>query len=163
MTTEEKKMKRYCNAVERRLNLPRDIKVRVMTDFASSIQARREAGMTDTEIYAELGSPKKAAAELNAQMREYAYRKSPWRFLFMALAAWGGWQMMERIIALVSYYLFCKSQPSHSSVGFFGGADGPTAIFLTYSVPSWYHFVVPVLLAAVGIWGFLRLRKCTKK
>ena len=93
MTTEEKKMKRYCNAVERRLNLPWDIKVRVMTDFASSIQARREAGMTDTEIYAELGSPKKAAAELNDQMREYAYRKSPWRFLFMALAAWGGWQM----------------------------------------------------------------------
>jgi Na+-transporting methylmalonyl-CoA/oxaloacetate decarboxylase beta subunit len=87
--------------------------------------------MTDTEIYAELGNPKKAAAELNDQMREYAYRKSPWRFLFIALAAWGGWQMMERIIALVSYYLFCKSQPSHSSVGIIGGADGPTAIFLT--------------------------------
>ena len=47
MTGAEKKMKKYCNKVERKLNLPREIKVRVMTDFASSIEARREAGMSD--------------------------------------------------------------------------------------------------------------------
>ena len=54
MTGAQKKMKKYMNAVERRLNLPRQIKVRVMSDFSSDLQARRETGMTDEEIYAEL-------------------------------------------------------------------------------------------------------------
>ena len=50
MTQAEKKMKNYVNAVERRLNLPREIKARVMSDFQSSIVARREVGHTDEEI-----------------------------------------------------------------------------------------------------------------
>ena len=77
MTPEEKKMKQYTNSVERRLNMPGDVKRRVMNDFISSISARREAGQSDAEIYAELGSAKQAAADLNEQMREFAYRKSP--------------------------------------------------------------------------------------
>ena len=84
MTEAEKKMKCYVNAVERRLNLPREVKARVMSDFSSAIQACREAGMSDEAIYAELGTPKKAAADLNEQMKEFAYRKSPWRFLSAA-------------------------------------------------------------------------------
>ena len=90
MTPEEKKMKQYTNSVERRLNMPEDVKRRVMNDFISSISARREAGQSDAEIYAELGSAKQAAADLNEQMREFAYRKSPWRFAFAALAVCGG-------------------------------------------------------------------------
>ena len=46
MTEAEKKMKKYTSSIERRLNLPRKIKARVMSDFSSSIEARREAGMT---------------------------------------------------------------------------------------------------------------------
>ena len=94
MTQAEKKMKRYVNAVERRLNLPLKIKARVMSDFQSSIVARREAGQTDEEIYAELGTPSKAAADLNEQMKDYAYRKSPWRFLFLGIAAVGGARLL---------------------------------------------------------------------
>lgn len=163
MTPEEKKMKRYCNAVERRLNLPREIKARVMTDFASSIQARREAGMTDEEIYAELGTPKKAAAELNDQMKEYAYRKSPWRFLFAVLAIYGGWELLWGIVGQILVYVFTKQHSDASSVGIIGGADGPTAVFVTYSTPEWFHFALYGVIAAVGIWGFLRLRKCSQK
>lgn len=94
MTQAEKKMKNYVNAVERHLNLPREIKARVMSDFQSSIAARREAGQTDEEIYAELGTPAKAAADLNEQMKDYTYRKSPWRFLFLGIAAIGGVRLL---------------------------------------------------------------------
>lgn len=163
MTPEEKKMKRYCNAVERRLNLPREIKARVMTDFASSIQARREAGMTDEEIYAELGTPKKAAAELNDQMKEYAYRKSPWRFLFAVLAVYGGWELLWGIVGQILVYAFTMQHSDASTIGIIGGADGPTSVFVTYSTPVWYHFALYGAIAAVGIWGFLRLRKCSQK
>ena len=169
MTDAEKKMKKYVNAVERRLNLPREIKARVMSDFSSSIQARRESGMTDEEIYAELGNPQKAAADLNEQMKEYTYRKSPWRFVFLACAAYGAAKLLGGLwINLV--YWFCvlfmdiRSQfvPNEAySIGVIGGADGPTAIFVT--APVWMHYLLPAAALAVGIWGYLRLRKCRQK
>ena len=110
MTQAEKKMKKYVNAVERRLNLPLKIKARVMSDFQSSIAARREAGQTDEDIYAELGTPAKAAADLNEQMKDYAYRKSPWRFLFLGIAAIGGVALL--IVGVVGYVLLrrCKAR-----------------------------------------------------
>lgn len=163
MTDSEKKMKKYCNAVERRLNLPREVKTRVMTDFRSSIQARQEAGMTDEQIIAELGTPQKVAADLNEQMKEYAYRKSPWRFAFAVLAIYGAWELLGSLIATIAWRVTVASFPDAASVGIIGGADGPTSVFVTYSVPQWYHYVLPVLLLVVGIWGFRRLRKCKQK
>lgn len=163
MTDGEKKMKRYCSAVERRLNLPRDVRVRVMNDFASSIQARREANMTDGEIYGELGSPKKAAADLNEQMKEYAFRKSPWRFAFAALAVFGAWQLLGTVAGELFMLLFPLVHSGSGSVGIIGGADGPTAVFLTTNVPQWYHRVIPVLLLSIGVLGFFRLRRCVRK
>ena len=163
MTDAEKKMKKYCNAVERRQNLPRDVKTRVMTDFQSSIQARREDGMTDEEIYADLGTPKQAAATLNEQMKEYAYRKSPWRFLFAALAIYGGWELFGGLAAALLYLAMSDPLSQAGSVGIIGGADGPTAIFVTTRVPEWYHFGIPLMLLLVGILGYYRLRKCKQK
>ncbi len=174
MTEAEKKMKKYVNAVERRLNLPREIKARVMSDFSSSIQARREAGMSDEAIYAELGTPKKAAADLNEQMKEFAYRKSPWRFLFAAMAAYGAAELLGGIWANLVYLgirlwgrfsgspqMVGISTVESSSIGIIGGADGPTAIFVT--TPIWMHYILPVLALVIGIWGFLRLRRCKQK
>ncbi len=164
MTDAEKKMKNYVNAVERRLNLPREVKVRVMSDFTSTIQARREAGQTDEEIYAELGSPKAAAENLNEQMKEYAYRKSPLRFLFLAAAAYGALELLLGLIARV-LYLFASdpflTMGDAASVGIIGGADGPTAIFIT--TPGWMHYINPCLFLIIGIWGFRRLSRCKQK
>ena len=123
MTQAEKKMKNYVNAVERRLNLPREIKARVMSDFQSSIVARREAGQTDEKIYAELGTPAKAAADLNEQMKDYTYRKSPWRFLFLGIAAIGGVRLLyDGFVSLIGYVVLraslCRAgarRPSASS------------------------------------------------
>ena len=169
MTDAEKKMKKYVNAVERRLDLPREVKARVMSDFSSSIQARRENGMTEEAIYAELGSPKKAAADLNEQMKEYTYRKSPWRFVFLACAIYGGIRLLSGLWVNLVYW-FCvlfmdirsRFVPDEAySIGIIGGADGPTAIFVT--TPDWVHYLLPVLARAVGVWGYLRLRKCRRK
>lgn len=160
MTEQQKKMKKYTDSVERRLNLPRDVKARVMTDFITSIAARREAGQTDEQIYAELGDPKKAAADLNEQMKEYVYRKSPWRFLLLALAIaaglwlafYAGMQLMVRSLA-----------GQAGDLGIIGGADGPTAIFVTTSsFPDW-DIVIMAAALIVGIAGYIRLRRCKPK
>lgn len=165
MTKEEKKMKRYTKAIERRLNLPLQLKVRVMSDLISAIAARREAGMTDEEIYAQLGSPKKAAAELNGQMKEFTYRKSPWRYVFAACAVSGGVQLLSGVwgkLAVLALQMWVNLSPSEAaSIGIIGGADGPTAIFI--ATPGWMHYLWPALLLAVGVWGFIRLSRCKQK
>lgn len=157
-------MKKYTNAVERRLNLPGDVKVRVMSDFISDLQARRESGMTDEEIYRELGTAKEAADNLNEQMREYTYRKSPWRFLFAAAAIYGAAELLGSLIAWIAYLVI--SDPvlhasEAASIGIIGGADGPTAIFVT--TPGWTGYAVAVLLLIAGVLGYLRLCRCSRK
>lgn len=166
MTGEEKKMKHYTSSVERRLNLPREVKNRVMNDFISSISARREAGMDDEAIYAELGNPREVAAELNAQMKEFAYRKSPWRYLFAACAVYGAWKLLGALWVNLIYlgiraWDHVSPQMMAVSVGVIGGSDGPTAIFVT--TPPWLHSLVPVGMLVLGIWGFLRLSRCKMK
>lgn len=159
MTDAEKKMKRYVNSVGRRLNLPRDVKARVMSDFESSISARREAGQTDEQIYEELGMPKKAAADLNEQMKEFAYRKSPWRFVFLGMAIVSAlYFVVQGALWLWAFYWLHLT--TGASVGIIGGADGPTAVFVTASVGVDWDGVFFLLLLVVGIVGFLRLRKC---
>ena len=46
------------------------------------------------------------------------------------------------------------------SLGIIGGADGPTAIFI--AGPGWTAYILPVLLTAVGILGFLYFCNNTK-
>lgn len=163
----DKKMQKYLKQVERKLNLPRDIKHRVMSDLESDIAARLEAGLSEAAILTELGSSKKMANDLNEQMKEFTYRKSPWRFVFAACAAYGAAELLDKLIGYVLLCLYRMGSFSiggqQASIGIIGGADGPTAIFVTGSAPAWYHFVIPMLLTGVGIWGFLRLRKCKQK
>lgn len=156
----EKEIKNYLNAVRRRLNLPKEIRQRCLSDLQTTIQARIENGESWNEIQESLGEPKKVAAELSEQLKEFVYRKSPWRFLFLAAAILsGGWlvfyagmQMVLRIIA-----------GQAASLGIIGGADGPTAIFITTgTIMDWDAFLMG-LICALGIVAFLRLRKCKPK
>ena len=156
MTQAEKKMKNYVNAVERRLNLPREIKARVMSDFQSSIVARREA---------ELGTPAKAAADLNEQMKDYTYRKSPWRFLFLGIAAIGGVRLLyDGFVSLIGYVVLRRElvqSGGAAAIGIIGGADGPTAIFVT--TPAWTRPAWMAALLIIGVVGYLLLRRCKAK
>ena len=160
MTEEKSNMNKYIRSVKRRLNLPRQVRERVMTDFLTTISAMEEAGKSHDEIIQELGSPKKAAGVLNEQMKEFAYRKSPWRYVFLALAilsglwlAWyAGLTMFARILANEA-----------ASIGIIGGADGPTAIFVTTSPGFDWDIVLMAGLLIGGIAGFLRLRRCKPK
>ncbi len=140
-------IKRYVNAIERRLRLPFATRARVMTDFSTSLTARHEQGESYEQIMASLGSPKEVAAGLNAQMRDFCYRRSPWRFLFLALSLLSGvWLLGQAFSPLFS-----------GNIGSIGGADGPTVIYVTQSGPAWPKLLCAVLLLAAGLFGFFRL------
>ena len=164
MTKAQRNMKKYTNAVERRLNLPREVKVRVMTDFISSIQARREAGQTDEAIFAELGTPKQAAAELNEQMKDYAYLKSGWRWPCLVAAIISGTVLLYGGLTQLLARMLSFSMNA-ASIGIIGGADGPTAIFVTSSYEPgafWFRWALPALILIMGLMGYFRLRRCPR-
>ena len=165
MANAGKKMRRYIRAIGCRLNMPNDIKKRVIGDFISSIESRKESGQTDEAIFAELGAPKKVAAELNEQMHEYTYTKNPWRWACLALVIvccaylifWG----------MTNLLLYLFNQSLNHDIGIIGGADGPTAIFITtapeLSQYALYQTGTALLLLIMGALGFLRLSRCPRK
>lgn len=167
----ERKKNAYLRSVKYRLNLPKEIRQRIMSDLASDVDARLVAGMSWDAIVTELGSPQQAAADLNEQMREFAYRKSPWRYLFGILAVLsGGWLVMYGVLQQVGLLLntlhWSFTPNEASSIGIIGGADGPTAIFVTGKVasptPDWDVILVALILVG-SILAFLRLRRCKQK
>lgn len=150
--------KRYLGAVNRRLHMPKRYRMRVISDLESSIAARREAGQSDSEILQALGTPKEAARELNAQMFPHTWRKSPWRFASLALAVFGALVLLfEGLwpVALLS---------ASASLGIIGGADGPTAIFITTAQSQVnYELLLGAALLVLGLVGYILLRHCTRK
>lgn len=163
MTREQKKMKRYMTAIERRLNLPKDVKLRVMSDLQSSVAARREAGQDDEAIYAELGDPETVAAELNEQMREYAYTKSKWRWAALAGAAVAAVMLLFESVTELLVWLLNASISGSDSIGIIGGADGPTAIFVTEvtstdGIPGW---IIWLMVLTMCVLGWRKLSRCT--
>ena len=159
----DKQIGKYLRRVRRHLELPKNMKDRVMADFISFIQSRRDAGKTDSQIMEELGSPKSAAAVLNEQMKEYTFRKSPWRFLFGAFAVYGASRLLGSLVSRVIAFFVGVSMAVRDSatVGIIGGADGPTAVFVT--APRWTGLAVSFGAMAIGIVGFVLLRRLKRK
>ena len=127
-------MKRYMNAIEFHLRLPARDKRRVMADLISTVAARREAGETDDAIMADMGSPRQVADQFNGEMAgNLAPRKSPLRFLLIGLLLLLGVDTLGRTVWMVGFAegLSQLVGAGSSTIGIIGGADGPTAIYVT--------------------------------
>lgn len=157
------KLRKYLRVVRRRLDVPKQLKDRIMEDFVSSIDARKENGQDEAAILAELGAPKMAARELNQQMREYTYRKSPWRWVCLAVAILSGLCLAYQGLPGLLLMLFNKSYNAAASIGVIGGADGPTAIFVTTKPSATPLFMIYGSFILLGLVGFLLLRKLKQK
>lgn len=153
-------MKKYLRKIEWNLMLPRDMRRRVMEDLNSTIAERREAGQSDEQIMAELGKPQKVAEELNRQMQDYMLKKTPWRFVCLIAAAIAFLLMMWELFVdlLLSSFL----TGVNDSVGIIGGADGPTAIFVTTATGPDWEFVLFAAIFCLGVAGYLWLRRGRK-
>ena len=87
MTEQEKKIKRYVNAIERELRLPLKAKARINGDIGTDIHARLEKGQSIDAIIAEMGTPQEVAAGFNEEMQDQLLPKgSPWRWVFLIAA-----------------------------------------------------------------------------
>lgn len=150
----------YLRQVKRRLNMPRNAKDRVISDLHSSIIARMESSQAPEDILKELGTPKQTAADLNLQMKEYTYRKSSWRWLCLALAILGCVVILfNGALGIINAYLGMAA-----SVGIIGGADGPTAIFVTAS-PAQFdtELFISAMVLILGIIGYIILSRLKRR
>lgn len=84
-------------------------------------------------------------------------KKSPWRFAYLAMALWG---MAELLGNGIAWLIGSTQHRSHgaASIGIIGGADGPTAIFLSHSQPTMLQILLCAAMVAVGTWGYGYLR-----
>ena len=164
MYEQDLKLRKFANAVARRLRMPKEVRARVMSDFESSISARLEAGEGAQDILDSLGSAKKAATELNEQMKEYTYTKSRWRFAFLGAAVVGGAYLLGQLVTMALVYALTGNEAA--SMGVIGGADGPTAIFVSTPVDGAaveLKLALAVLALAAGIFGFWKLSHMKRK
>lgn len=157
--TMEHTIKRYIAAVGRRLELPRDVKKRCLSDLRATITSRLAGGESWEQVREALGSPGEAAARIREQTAEFAYHKSKWRFAFLALAVLsGGWLAFYGGMMLILTLSLRAAAPAQS-VGIIGGADGPTAVFVTTSAGPDWDLILMAGALLVGIVGYWHLRR----
>lgn len=93
-------------------------------------------------------------------------KKSPWRFLFAGCTLWGGLKLLVTLVSILPGVLpqagVSLSPSKATSIGIIGGADGPTAIFVTTQENPWVSVLVALVLLAVGILGYLLLSHLRK-
>ena len=94
--------------------------------------------------------------------RENNCRKNPWRFVFAALAVYSGWELLCYMMSWLIADVFggvSFNITKAATIGVIGGADGPTAIFVTAAANPVWELLLWAVLLAVGICGFLHFRK----
>lgn len=84
------------------------------------------------------------------------------KILCLIVAALGGLELLGNLAAsaVAKYLTVSAVRGNMASVGIIGGADGPTAVFVTTSVGS--HWLIPLAMVVLGIAGYLCLKKCNK-
>lgn len=139
-------VKRYMNAIERQLQVDRKTRIRIMTELASDFQSRRESGQSDETIMKELGTPEEVASQFNTSLHA-PHKPNRWRWAFVGLA------VLILVIALLPMLVDKLAVDQAASLGIIGGADGPTAIYVSASTPQLLIGSLPWLLGCAA--GFL--------
>ena len=155
-------LRKYLRQVLRKLNMPGSIRRRISNDLKTSMLDKQEAGMTDQEIIACMGSPKEVAAEFYEQMPEHCYRKHPLRFVCLGLSVLSFLALIYEF--LINRFLTGLLNANAESIGIIGGADGPTTVFITSTVrkglsPDTLVFLTVLILGLIGYFRFSRRKK----
>lgn len=147
----------YIKAVLHACGLPRSIRRRLRADLESDLTARLEQGKTMEQIIAAMGTPDRLASELRESWAPRPRSRREKRLLIicflLALLLAGSllWYFAQQsFLSLLVSALTGQATniPPSADLGVIGGADGPTAVFVTSGSSPWLFFVFWGLLAA---------------
>lgn len=157
MTPEQKKIKTYVNAIERRLKVSMKMKARINSDLGTEIHLLMEQGKSVDEVMQEIGTPDEVAERFNEELAEYTVEKrSPLAWLFLILAA------VSVVYGVAKVILYYASPTEGLSV--IGGADGPTAVFVAGRIGLPWVVDLSCLglgMACYAAYLLVRYRKCS--
>ena len=119
----------YIHRVRRALTAPRATRDTILRDLQEIFASAAEHGQSEAEVIDRLGPPVDFARAAEEQLGVDRPRRLRRRMLLCTLPA-----AALSALFLALFGLF-RSFPPHSSVGVIGGADGPTANYVT-SAPS---------------------------
>lgn len=83
------------------------------------------------------------------------------RMVFSAMTILGGLNLLSFAVAWFVGNVFGGvglPVSEAATIGVIGGADGPTAVFITSSTGATWQFLLWVVLTAIGIYGLFRAR-----
>lgn len=134
MTEEQKKIKKYVNAIERHLHMSLKQKARINSDLATEIHLRMEAGATADEVIQEMGSPKEVAERFNEEMGTEMGKKPYISLILLSLTVFCAAIFLVFLIGGIIQNQRIAQEIKEASVSIIGGADGPTSIFIAKSL-----------------------------
>lgn len=136
MTEEQKKIKKYVNAIERHLHMSLKMKARINSDLATEIHLRMEAGATADEVIQEMGRPKEVAERFNEEMGAKMGKKSYISITFLCLAVFCTAMFLVFLIGGIIENQRITQEIKEASVSIIGGADGPTSVFIAGKIST---------------------------
>ncbi len=147
----------YIQAILKKTGLDRKTKARLAADLESDIGARLDAGETLDAVMTGMGSPAEVAEGLARSMGGATPRRSRWRWavLFLAVAL-----LLQVLYSAIAWCFFVPREMAgaeSATLGIIGGADGPTAIFVT-SVRVGIPALAALGLALAALAAFLLMQ-----
>ena len=160
------KREEFLKALEKALGrLKKAERLKYVESYRELLADMIESGIPEEEAVAKQGNVKNIAAEILANAAPGEKRRdvcgivlvvfSAVMVLFSVFASLNEW-----ILSQVLTLLFNIHPNELASIGIIGGADGPTAIFVSsVSGDMWFVWLPTVLVTAATIWYFVRKRK----
>lgn len=123
---------KYIKQILRRIQATDKIKKRIQSDLETELQCLEEEGLSMEDILRQKGTAKEVAAEFNRSFSDPKIRRE---YILQQV-----WKTAAILLILASVLVFAVNLSSHlplenHSVAIIGGADGPTNIYVTHSIP----------------------------
>ncbi len=157
-------LNQYLEEIMRRLALPKATKKRIRQDLEQDIQSAIEHGETLEQAIQRIGRPEDVARDFNESLAAPAAslsgkQKAAKVFLIIVIVLCS-LSLISTGMGFLFYFLFSMNQ----NIGIIGGADGPTAIFVTasFSPIDAVSILLPIIFLITSAWGLKRISR-TKK
>lgn len=152
--------KTYLKQLMHALRVPHAMRRRVREDLRRELAAARQSGETMEAFIARVGTPQDVAEAMNDN---YAEQMPTPRMRRVRVLLWSIFAVCVLGLVVLAGRDLWRLSLMREAVSVIGGADGPTAIFVTDATASAWRvfvpYVLPVVLGAVVLFVLRYLRR----
>lgn len=152
---------RYLDQIRRRLRVDKATRERILSDLTGDLYDRLRRGESAADIIAEMGPAKEVADGFNENFAaEVRSARPAWRWVFLAV---GVVLLLTNTLPVLfgwaaehwEHVRFLQEMEAND-VAVIGGADGPTAVFVTTRLFSLAELYLPVVLGCLAVFAALQ-------